>query len=256
MVSKRTTKKTTAPKRTSPPTASKSATRSTTPRKRAVTKSTVSKTTPVTTVPKNRLTPFTASPVKFRRSSVITGVIVVAVILLLYIFRSVFVVATVNGQPISRLQLYQELEKQGGKQALSGIITETLITQEAAKEHVTVSDQEVNDQIKSIEQNLAKQGQKLDQVLTAQGMTQKQLTDQIKLQKLAEKMAAKNITVSDKEISDYIEQNKDNLPQGQDEKTLRASVSDRLKQQKVNDKIQSWLQNLQKNAKINYLVNY
>ena len=235
---KTTTKKATTAKKTAPKSAL---------RKRTVTQSTIAN---------NPLGSFSQNTMKLRKSSVITGLIVVIIITLLYIFRSAFVVALVNGQPISRLTLYHDLEQQSGKQVLNTIITKTLIMQEATKQHVTVSQSEVDNQIKQIQQNLAKQGQKLDQVLSAQGMSRQSLQEQIRLQKLAEKMVGKNVTVSDKEVQDYIDKNKDSLPQGQDEKTMQASVRDRLKTQKLNDKFQAWLEGLQKSAKINYFVSY
>ncbi len=70
---------------------------------------------------------------KFSRNHIfiLAGVIIAAA--LLYYFRSAFVAATVNGQPISRLSLVRELEKQGGKQAMDSLITKTLIDQEAKK---------------------------------------------------------------------------------------------------------------------------
>ena len=85
---------------------------------------------------------------------------------LLYAFRSLFVAAMVNGQPISRVSLVRELEKQNGKQALNSLVTKTLIYQEARKQNVSVSDDEINGEMKKIEDNLQQQGQRLDQHLS------------------------------------------------------------------------------------------
>jgi len=175
---------------------------------------------------------------------------------LLYYFRSLFVVATVNGEPISRISMVQELEKQGGKQALNSIVTKTLVQQEARKQNVTVSQDEINAELKKIEDNLKKQGQNLEQVLQIQGLTKSGLEEQIRLQKLVEKMVGKEVKITDKEIDDYIEKNKASYPEGTDLKKERPTISEQLKQQKLSEKIQSWLEKLQKDAKIDYLVNY
>src|SRR5437868_6869199 len=74
--------------------------------------------------------------------------IVIAIILIfaaLYFLRSYIVVATVNGQPISRIAFNGELEKEAGKQVMTTLIRKMLIQQEADKKHISVSQKEVND---------------------------------------------------------------------------------------------------------------
>jgi parvulin-like peptidyl-prolyl isomerase len=193
-----------------------------------------------------------------RENKLPVGLLVAALVLggLLYYFRSLFVAATINGEPVSRVALVQELEKQGGKQALNTIVTKTLVQQEARKQNVTVSDDEVNAELKKIEDNLKKQGQDLNQVLQIQGLTRDGLEEQIRLQKLVEKMVGKEVTVTDKEVDAYIEQNKASYPEGTDLAKERPNISEQLKQQKLSERIQTWLEKLQKDAKIDYLVNY
>lgn len=217
-------------------------------------------TSPKATIAKKIVTPTNSediSPrsVKVKRSYIIIIIVIALLVAAAFLNRSLFVAATVNGQPIGRLSVIKELEKQGGKQTLDAIITKTLIQQEGKKRNITVSQSDIDAEMKKIDANLAKQGQKLDQVLTLQGMTKDQLIEQIKLQKMIEKMVG-NTAVSDKEIDDYITANKDSLPQGQDEQTARASVKDRLAQQKLNDSAQKFLDDLKKNAKIDYYVKY
>lgn len=175
---------------------------------------------------------------------------------LLYFFRGLFVAAVVNGQPISRLEVVKQAEKQSGKQTLDTLVRNALIEQKAKQENVTVSDQEVNDEIKKLEDNLSKQGQKLDQVLEAQAMTRDELTKLIRLDKLVAKMVGKDIKVSDQEVNEYLEKNKDALPEGTDENTLKKQIAEQLKQQKTNEKVRNWLADLQKEAAIKYYVQY
>src|SRR5581483_3218458 len=102
------------------------------------------------------------------------------------------------------LQVIQQAEKQSGKQTLDTLVRDALIEQQAKKENVTVSDQEVNAQIATLQSNLQKQGQNLNQVLATQGMTPDDLKNLIRLDQLVQKMVGKNIKVSDKEVNDYI----------------------------------------------------
>ncbi len=188
----------------------------------------------------------------------LVSIIIVLVILLgiAYFFRGLFVAAIVNGQPITHLALVQELEKQGGKQTLNSLVTKALILQEAQKKNVTVSDKEINDEIKKINDSLAKQGQRLDQLLVSRNMTKADLIDQIKTQKLVEKMLGSDIQVSDKEVDAYIQANKESFPEGSISAEMKNNVKDQIKQQKLSQKFQAWLAELQKNANIIYFVNF
>jgi foldase protein PrsA len=210
--------------------------------------------TKVASTPMAESTKTTNPAMKVKKSYVIAVIAVLVIAGLLYAFKSWIVVAMVNGQPISRLSYINELERQAGKQTMNSIVTKTLIFQEAKKQNVTVTDAEVNAEIKKIEENLKKQGQRLDQVLTLQGMTKEQLVEQIRLQKLIEKMVGKNVKVSDKEVDEYIAANKEQLPQEADEAALKKSSRERLQQQKLNEEVQKWLEKLQKEAKVTYFV--
>lgn len=198
-----------------------------------------------------------ASFIRKKRISLIVGLTaVIAVLGLLYYYRGLFVVAIVNGQPISRIAVIKDLEKLGGSQTLNSHVTKLLILQEAKKKNISVSQNEMDAEIKKNEASLKKQKQSLDEALLSRGMTKNELLDQIRMQKIIEKLMGNDVKVTEKEIADYIEQNKAILEKEQDESALKAQVSDELKQQKLNAKFQSWLENVQKNAKITYFVSY
>ena len=125
--------------------------------------------------------------VRVKKSYFFTVLGIVLLVLLAVLFRNLFVAAMVNNHPISRLAVISELEKQGGKQTLESLITKSLIVQEADKRHIEISQKDIDGEIKKIQNNLASQGQTLEQVLQLQNMTKDQLVEQIKLQKIIEK---------------------------------------------------------------------
>lgn len=184
------------------------------------------------------------------------GVVVVAIAVALYFGKSLFVVAMVNGQPISRLSLISELEKQSGKKALDSLITQTVIIQEAKKQGISITDKVVDTEIKTIEKSLKGQGQTLDTALSAQGMTLDQLKKQIRLQKILEKMVASNIKVTEKEIDAFMKANEASMPKDGDKKALRKQVSDQLKQDKITQKIQAWVDEHEKKSNIVFFKKY
>lgn len=229
-------------------------------------KKTTTKAAPKTTTVKSTVNIVKSEPEKeqtaapqqtktIKKSYLILFIVIVLLGAMLYYFRGLFVAAVVNGQPISRLEVVQQAEKQSGKQTLDTLVRDSLIEQEAKKENVTVSDKEVSDEVTTLQSNLKKQGQTLDQVLSTQGMTQTDLRKLIHLDKLVQKMVGKNVKVSDKEIADYIAKNKDSLPNA-DEATLNKQVKAQLTQQKTNQAVQTWLAALQQKANIVYFVQY
>lgn len=177
-------------------------------------------------------------------------IVIVIIFSLFYLFKGQLIVATVNGQPITRLTLISELEKQSGKKALDYLITRTLILQEAQKQKVTVSDKEVNDQLKQLQDNIAKSGQDYSQLLKTQGITEKDLKEQIRIQKIIDKIVGKDISVSDAEVNDYLEKNKEMLPKDTKPEEIKPEIQNQLLQQKLNDKTQTWLKSLRDKAKI------
>ncbi len=193
---------------------------------------------------------------KLRKPKIFIPLIIIVLITLGFAFKGLFVAALVNGQPISRLTLIAELEKQGGKQALTSLVNQTLILQEANKKNIEVSREEIDKSEKEIENSLKKQGQNLDTALAMQGMTRQDFLMQLKLRNLVEKLLADQIKVTDKEVAEYIEKNKESLPTNLKEPEIKKGVMEQLKQQKLGAKSQEWLANLAKNAKINYFVNY
>lgn len=184
------------------------------------------------------------------------GVAVVLIIIALFFAKGIFVAATVNGSPISRLSVIQELEKQGGKQALEAIIDKKLIETELNKQKITVTKEEIDEEIKKIEAQVASQGSTLEIVLTTQGMTLEKLREQITIQKRLEKLLADKVSVTEAEIDTYLKDSKATPPKDVKIEDFRKQISEQLKQQKFQQEAQKWVSGLTASAKIKYYVNY
>ncbi len=190
----------------------------------------------------------------FTRKKIILAAVLIAIVILIFKFKGLFVAATVNGQPITRLEVLKQLEKEGGKSVLDNLVINDLVLQEAAKEKVTASSTVIEAQITQISASL--NGQDLNSALAAQGMTRKDLEAQVKLQILVQKMAGKDVTVTDKEVEDYFNQNIATYPKGTKLDNVKDQIKKDLTQQKTNESITTWIANLKSKAKINYFVSY
>lgn len=184
------------------------------------------------------------------------GIAVVLIIVALFFTKGIFVVATVNGSPISRLSVIKELEKLGGKQALEAIIDKKLIETELNKKGVIASKEEIDAEIEKIKAQVASQGGTLEAALVQQGLTEEKLREQITIQKKLEKLLADKVTITDAEIDTYIKDSKATPPKDVKMEDFRKQIGDQLKQQKFQQEAQKWVADLTASAKIKYYVNY
>ncbi|OGK38895.1 hypothetical protein A3F34_01945 [Candidatus Roizmanbacteria bacterium RIFCSPHIGHO2_12_FULL_44_10] len=188
----------------------------------------------------------------YAKWAVLLGIIVA----LGYAFKSLFVVALVNNQPITRIKVIQELERQGGEQTLSAIVSQTLIEQEAKKKGIRVTKEEIAAEVKKVEAQLKSQGQSLDQVLSAQGLTRKDVEDQTEIRIMLEKLLVNKVKVTEKEVDAAYEVQKEGFGPTVTEKQGKEQVRQNLQDQKLSTEVQTYLQALQKKAKILYFKEY
>ena len=197
--------------------------------------------------------------VKFKKPKPLTIAIGVAVILIavaLFFAKGIFVAATVNGSPISRLSVIKELEKQGGKQALEAMIDKKLIETELNKQKVTVTKEQIDAEIDKIEAQVTAQGGTLEMALAQQDMTEEKLREQITIQMKLETLLADKVAVTEAEKYTYIKDSKATPPKDVKMEDFRKQIGEQLKQQKFQQEAQKWVSDLTANAKIKYYVNY
>ena len=188
------------------------------------------------------------------RTAIIIAIVIIIGVLA-YIYKGVFIAATVDGSPIMRLTIIQKLEKTSGKNLLDSLINEKLIQNEVRAKNIIVSDDEINSQTKTIESQIATQGGTLDAALAEAGMSMDDLKKQIMAQKEIEKLLADKINVTDEEVAQYIKDNKVSIPQGQ-EATIVDQIKSEMRNQKISTEAQTLITNLKSKAKIQRFVNY
>lgn len=196
---------------------------------------------------------------KFKKKkplSIAIAVVLVLMVIALFFAKGLFVAATVNGNPISRLSIIKELEKQGGKQALEAIIDKKLIEAELNKQNITATKGEIDEEIKKIEAQVAIQGGTLEAALAQQGMTEEKLRERIMIQKRLEKLLADKVAVTEAEVDTYLKDSKAAPPKDMKMEDFRKQISEQLKGQKFQQEAKKWVSDLTANAKIKYYTNY
>lgn len=180
------------------------------------------------------------------------GVITLIIILIgVFVFfkKNWFVVAVVNGQPITSVDFYQNLKAKSGKDVLDQMIRDRLVAQEAVKKGITIAESDINKKVSEIEKQVGGKEQ-LKSALIARSITEAEFRNQIKLQLTVEKILAKDIAVTDKEVDDFIAKNPTDPNVASDKGPNKTAIKEQLKSQKLNEKFQPWYDKLEKDAKI------
>lgn len=176
------------------------------------------------------------------------ALLIVGLVLLFSYKKSWIAAAMVNNQLISNFEVLQQLNSQFRTQVLNQMINEQIIFQEAKKNGIGVNSQEVENKISALEKNVGGKDA-LDNLLAQQKQTRISLKDQLRLQLLIEKLYTKEATVSAEEITQFIEQNKDQLQATTSAEQLKEAT-DILSQQKLGKIFNEKFQELRKQANI------
>ena len=87
-------------------------------------------------------------------------------------------------------------------------------------------------------------------------MTKSSLNEEIKIQMYLTKLVGSDIKVTDKEIDDLISSQKDLSSSTEAQSLTKEQAGVQIKQQKLQEKIQTYLEDLKAKAKINYFIKY
>ncbi|MFC1710032.1 SurA N-terminal domain-containing protein [Patescibacteria group bacterium] len=190
-----------------------------------------------------------------KKNRIVILLVAVFLITLFFVLNyNIFVAATVNGVPITRLSVIKELEKQGGSQVLDSIVVEKLILQEGSKQGIEISDEKIEEEIKVIEEQLVAQGMDLEQALSLQGQTIVDLKKNVRTRLIMEQLLGDKVSVADEEISTFYEENKDFYPEGTALEDLKEDIKGQIIQQKLAEQYETFIQELRDTAKINLFV--
>ncbi|WP_068783156.1 peptidylprolyl isomerase [Paenibacillus phocaensis] len=142
--------------------------------------------------------------------------LILAVLLIIVLIKPPFVstkaeaVATVNGVEITKDRLYDELAANGGEQALTNLINQELVNQEAAKKNITITDADIDAEIESYKTQFGSE-EALSQALVQYGMTMDDLRKQVVMELKLTKLLEPQIKVTDEQIKQTFESYKDSF---------------------------------------------
>lgn len=147
-------------------------------------------------------------------------------------------VATVNGERITKEELYDTLVGVYGASAVDNLVTKVVIDKEADKRDVEVKTSEIDDEVAVYEESYGGE-EGLKSALEASGLTLADLKEDIETNIKIEKLMAKDIEITDEEVQAYYEENKANFDTPESIEVSHILVEDEETAQKVLDKLKA-----------------
>jgi hypothetical protein len=186
---------------------------------------------------------------KLSKRTIGLGATLIVLAGLIYLVGRYLIIAWVDNRPITRLQLYSNLEQRYGKDTREQLIVQELIMAEARKRNLNVSEAEITAEIAKIEEQQGGKEQ-LDQILQVQGISPDEFKNLIELPLFRTKIFGEGVTITDADVTAYIDQNKESIPAAtegasqEDKDKLKTEVMEQLKQQQISQKFNAWLQSV------------
>lgn len=162
--------------------------------------------------------------------------LIISIGIVYYKTRTGDVVARINGEKITKNELYNVLVAQNGKEALDSLISDKVIALEVQKNNISVTDEAVQEEF----QNIAAQNggeEVFIQTLEAYGYQLDDVKKDVKKNLEVTKLLKAQITVTEDEIKNYFEENKDTYSVKEQVKASHILVDTEEKAKEVKAKL-------------------
>ncbi|MFE8697248.1 peptidylprolyl isomerase [Cytobacillus sp. FJAT-53684] len=168
----------------------------------------------------------------------IAGSTIVAIALIVsFIVMSEKSVASVNGEKISEKELNELLVSQYGSEALDSLITEKIISQEKKKEKIKISEEELDAEMTTYMESYGGEDAFKD-ILASSGVEMSAVEKNIENYLVTKKLLEPRIAVTDEEMKEYFEENKDSYAQAEQVQASHILVEDEAIAKEVRKKLE------------------
>nr|WP_246566662.1 peptidylprolyl isomerase [Tissierella simiarum] len=177
---------------------------------------------------------------KFRKVSIykyaLLGILLVLAISVTGCKKEEVVVAKVNNEVITKDDLYEILVKQNGEQLLNSLISEKIINIEAEKQKIEVSEEDIQKEIDKIAGNYGGE-EAFNQAIQYYGYTLEDIKNDLAMNIKIKKLLEPSISISEEEMKNYFEINKETFNQEEEVKARHILVETEKKAKEVIEKL-------------------
>lgn len=158
------------------------------------------------------------------------------------------IVGKVGNLNITQNQVYEEMKGNVGKDAMTNVIATELFKLESKAQGITVSEKELDDVINEVKEK-TKTPEKFQAYLEDRGMDEQGLRDKTKLIMLRDKLVEKAFPVTDEQIKEYYEKNKDKLDISSLEEG-RKEITEKVKEKNRRKNSVLWMEEMTKKYQV------
>ena len=153
-----------------------------------------------------------------------------------WVYSKEQVVASVDGSDITKDDVYNLLADQNGAAAVDTLITEKIIDKEAEKEDIKITAKQVNQELDDLKEQYGGEDT-FNQTLEASGVSLSSLKEDIKKNKEIEELLRPSIKITEKEMKEYFNENKDSFAQAAQVKASHILVDDEKTAKEMKEKL-------------------
>jgi foldase protein PrsA len=146
------------------------------------------------------------------------------------------VVASVNGEPITKDQLYNQLVQQYGADALDSLISDKIVELEAKDKKIAITEEDVNAELKKYMDQYGGQ-EAFDQALASSGYSKEDIKKNVKMNLIMVKLLEPGITITDDEMKKYFNDNKSSFDQPEQVRASHILVAKEETAKEVENKL-------------------
>ena len=155
-----------------------------------------------------------------------------------YAYTNSQTVGSVNGDRITKSELYDTLSNVYGSVAVESLITKKVIEQEADKRDIKVKDSEINEEVDAYQTSYGGE-EAFASALKENGLTLEDFKEDIEVNKKIEKLMQQDIKITEKEVKAYYEENKANYDQPEQVEVSHILVEDKEKANDLLNKVKA-----------------
>ncbi len=167
--------------------------------------------------------------------------IIVVLILAIGIFLSLALskdkaIAKINGEAISKDELYDVMVEQYGAATVDQLIADKIVASEAKKEKVAITDEELNAEVDKLKESYGGE-EVFDQMLASNNTSLDALKEELKSYLTLRKLLVPQIEITDEELKTYFDENKDSLGEAEQVKASHILVEDEATAKEIKQKL-------------------
>ncbi|WP_240190037.1 peptidylprolyl isomerase [Bacillus sp. P14.5] len=166
----------------------------------------------------------------------IGSVAVVSLIITGFVFSKEEVVAKVGSNSISKDELYTMMVDQYGEAALDTLIADKIVELESGKRDVAVEESEIQEELEKIRSSYEDE-EAFNEALASSGASLDSVKENIKSYLLTEKLLKDRVTITDEQIKEYFETNKETFAQQEQVQASHILVEDEAAAKEVKEKL-------------------